>query len=62
LSQTNFLPDLMQVKVLPDAMAVFPAFGQADPVFTAAFARDIGVSDRETIATRATSFLSIGKG
>jgi hypothetical protein len=42
-------------------MAVFPAFGQADPVFTAAFARDIGVSDRETIATRATSFLSIGK-
>ena len=32
----------MQVKVLPDAMAVFPAFGQAAPAFTTAFTAEIG--------------------
>ena len=40
----------MQVKVLPDAMAVFPAFGQAAPAFTAAFAEESGVSVKQKIA------------
>ena len=41
LSQTNFLPDLMQVKVLPEAVAVFPAFGHVEPALTAAFTGEI---------------------
>jgi hypothetical protein len=36
--QTNFLPDLMQVKVLPDEVEVIPAFLHNPPIFTSVFA------------------------
>ena len=47
----------MQVKVLPDAMAVLPAFGQVDPALTAAFTGDSGVSVKQKIAEREIDFL-----
>jgi hypothetical protein len=44
LFQTNFLPDLTHVNVLPDATEVIPALEQDAPALTAAFA---GTRDRD---------------
>jgi hypothetical protein len=38
LFQTNFLPDLTQVKVFPETTEVFPALVHAAPALTAAIA------------------------
>jgi hypothetical protein len=38
LFQTNFLPDLMQVYLIPDAVEVAPSLLHADPGLTAAMA------------------------
>ena len=58
LFQTNFLPDLKHVKVLPDVTEVSPAFVHAPPALAAAFTgirgRDI---ERESIDKKAISFL-----
>ena len=60
LSQTNFLPDLIHVNVLPEATEVVPAFVQAPPDLTAAFT---GISGRdieiESIDKKVISFLFI---
>jgi hypothetical protein len=44
LFQTNLLPDLMHVKVLPDATEVIPALLHLAPALAAAFAGTIGVA------------------
>jgi hypothetical protein len=60
LSQTNFFPDLMHVKVLPETTEVKPAVLQVDPALTAAFA---GIKPVEIAKTNdikeARSFLFI---
>jgi len=60
LSQTNFLPDLMHVKVLPEAKEVIPTVLQVDPALTAAFegTRDIE-KERPSTDRNAISFLFI---
>jgi len=45
LSQTNFLPDLTQVKVLRETTDVFPALLHAAPALAAAFT---GIEGRNT--------------
>jgi len=60
LSQTNFLPDLMHVKVLPETIEVNPAVLQLAPALTAALAgtREID-KERPSIDMKAISFLFI---
>jgi len=48
LFQTNFLPDLMQVYLIPDFMLVWDSLLQAAPGLTAAIATDW--TDRQTRA------------
>ena len=50
LFQTNFLPDLTHVNVLPDATEVIPALLHLAPALAAAFAGTRG-RDREAIST-----------
>jgi hypothetical protein len=50
LSQTSFLPDLMHVKVLPDATEVIPTLLHLAPDLAAAFTGIRGrVNERESI-------------
>jgi hypothetical protein len=58
LFQTNFLPDLTHVNVLPDETEVIPALVHAPPTLTAAFAGMRGVDNkRESIDKEVISFL-----
>ena len=52
--QTNFFPELIQVNVLPEAMAVVPAFGQAEPDLTAALEKEMGKTKLENMHTNKT--------
>jgi hypothetical protein len=62
LSQINFLPDLMHVNVLPDAMFVSPAFEHAPPALAAAFAGIKRVDrKRESIGKNVITLLFINK-
>jgi hypothetical protein len=62
LFQTNFLPDLMHVKVLPDATEVIPALLHLAPALAAAFAGTIGVAmKRANIDKNAITLLFISK-
>jgi hypothetical protein len=56
LFQTNFLPDLTQVKVFPEAMEVLPALGHEAPAFTAANAGIDKEEHKMEITTRNASF------
>jgi hypothetical protein len=57
LSQTNFFPDLIHVKVLPETIEVDPAGLQTAPAFTAAKAGVNWISNNEII--RIDIFLTI---
>jgi len=60
LFQINFLPDLIHVKVFPDATDVIPIVLQLAPALTAAFAGIRGEDrKRESIDKKAISFLFI---
>ena len=60
LSQTNFFPDLMQVKVLPDATDFAPALLHAAPALTAACAGTSGIAmARQSSVARAKCVLRI---
>jgi len=58
--QTNFFPDFMHVKVLPDTTDVLPALVHAPPALTAALT---GIEkmdkQRESIATKILCLLII---
>jgi hypothetical protein len=60
LFQTNFLPDLTHVNVLPAATEVIPALVHFAPALAAAFAGMRRVErERESINKNAISFLFI---
>jgi len=60
--QINFLPDLMQVKFLPDEVTVTPTFLHAPPTFTAAFAETKDWDkERKSIDKTAISLLIMSK-
>jgi hypothetical protein len=60
LSQINFLPDLMHVKVFPDESEVIPTLEQAPPALTAAFAGERGNnSKRESTVNCESNLLFI---
>jgi hypothetical protein len=60
LSQTSFLPDLIHVKVFPEAIDLIPAFLHASPALVAAFT-GINGRDRksESIDKNAISLLDM---
>ena len=61
LFQTNFLPDLTHVNVLPAATEVIPALLHLAPALAAAFTGIMGVDrKRESIEKNAISFLFTG--
>ena len=57
LSQTNFLPDLIQVNFFPFAIEVNPAFEQVAPVLTAATAKVPVKSEAASANTRVIRFI-----
>ena len=59
LFQTFFLPDLIQVNVLPFTTEVWPTFLHAEPVFTAASARLVKLNNNEMKSSDAKSLLFI---
>jgi hypothetical protein len=62
LFQSNFFPDLIQVKVFPEATEVLPALGQVAPALTAANAGRDREEPRKVIATSAARVLFMLKG
>jgi hypothetical protein len=58
LSQTNFFPDLIHVKVFPETIDLIPSFVHAPPTLAAAFAGIMGVDrKRESIDKNVISLL-----
>ena len=57
LSQTSFLPLLIQVYFFPDTVEVEPSFEHADPAFTAAWATEISNVRESTKASNRRAFL-----
>jgi hypothetical protein len=62
LSQTNFVPDFMQVKVFAPTTDLLPTFVHFAPALAAAFAGTKGIDrQRESIEKNAISLLFISK-
>jgi hypothetical protein len=58
LSQTNFFPDLIHVKVFPETIDLIPSFVHAPPALAAAFTGIRGiVIERESTDKNAISLL-----
>lgn len=57
LSQTSFLPLLIQVYFFPETVEVEPSFEQADPALTAAWATETSNVRESTKASNRRAFL-----